>query len=99
MDNSVLRERGNTVLENNKHENSSIGKNGESYDNEMKLPTVPLRGIVVLPGELLHFDIGREESRKAVQTAVKEDSLVFLSTQKDPAKNNVTKEDICDGRE
>lgn len=96
MDNSVLRERGNTVLENNKHENSSIGKNGESYDNEMKLPTVPLRGIVVLPGELLHFDIGREESRKAVQTAVKEDSLVFLSTQKDPAKNNVTKEDICD---
>ena len=83
-------------MENNKHENSSIGKNGESYDNEMKLPTVPLRGIVVLPGELLHFDIGREESRKAMQTAVKEDSLVFLSTQKDPAKNNVTKEDICD---
>ncbi len=64
------------------------------FTNEMKLPVVPLRGLVVLPGELLHFDAGREESRRALQAAVSQDSMVFLSCQKDPRKNAVGAEDI-----
>ena len=55
----------------------------------MKLPGVPLRGLVMLPGELLHFDIAREESRRAVRAAEEKDSFVFLATQKDSAKTTV----------
>ena len=50
-----------------------------TLDREMKLPGVPLRGLVMLPGELLHFDIAREESRRAVRAAEEKDSFVFLT--------------------
>lgn len=65
-----------------------------TLEREMKLPAVPLRGLVMLPGELLHFDIGREESRRAAIAADKKDSLLFLAAQKDGAKTNVKAEDV-----
>ena len=65
-----------------------------TLDREMKLPGVPLRGLVMLPGELLHFDIAREESRRAVRAAEEKDSFVFLTTQKDSAKTTVKAEDV-----
>ncbi len=58
------------------------------------MPVVPLRGLVVLPGELLHFDAGRSESRKALAAATQKDGLVFISSQKDARKNEVTGEDL-----
>ena len=45
-------------------------------------------------GELLHFDIAREESRRAVRAAEEKDSFVFLTTQKDSAKTTVKAEDV-----
>lgn len=59
-----------------------------------KLPVVPLRGLVVLPGELLHFDAGRPKTVGALQSAVEDDSVVFLVSQKDPRKNDITGEDV-----
>ncbi len=64
------------------------------FESELRLPVVPLRGLVVLPGELLHFDAGREESRKALAAAANKDGLVYLACQKDPKKNAVGAEDI-----
>lgn len=58
------------------------------------MPVVPLRGLVVLPGELLHFDAGRNESRKALAAAAQKGGLVFVSSQKDARKNEVTGEDL-----
>ena len=58
------------------------------------IPVVPLRGLVVLPGELLHFDAGRDRSVKALKAAVEKDGLVFLTSQKDIRKNEVTQDDI-----
>lgn len=65
-----------------------------TLEREMKLPAVPLRGLVMMPGELLHFDIGREESRRAAMAADKKDSILFLAAQKDGAKTSVKAEDM-----
>ncbi|MBQ3108503.1 MAG: endopeptidase La [Clostridia bacterium] len=59
-----------------------------------KLPVVALRGLAVLPGEILHFDAGRPKTIAAVQTAVEQDSLVFLTSQLDPRQNEIKREDI-----
>lgn len=47
------------------------------------LPVVALRGISVLPGMLIHFDVGREPMIKAIEKAMISDQMVFIVTQKD----------------
>ena len=63
---------------------------------DVRMPVVPLRGLIVLPGELLHFDAGRAESRRALAAAAREDGLVYISSQRDARKNEVTGEDLYD---
>ena len=48
-----------------------------------KMPVLPLRGLTVFPRQLIHFDVGREKSVKALELAMKGDQRVFLITQKD----------------
>jgi ATP-dependent Lon protease len=47
------------------------------------LPTVALRGTTILPGMILHFDVSRERSIKAVEAAMLQDQKIYLVTQKD----------------
>ncbi|MBQ1715631.1 MAG: LON peptidase substrate-binding domain-containing protein, partial [Firmicutes bacterium] len=47
------------------------------------MPCIPLRGLIAFPGTILHFDIGREKSVKALEAAMSGDKLLFLSAQKD----------------
>ncbi len=47
------------------------------------LPMIPLRGLVVLPYMILHFDVGRQKSIKALEAALASNQLVFLVTQHD----------------
>ena len=54
------------------------------------LPMIPLRGLVVLPYMILHFDVGRPKSIKALEAATEGNQLIFLVTQhnedvKDPS--------------
>ena len=53
----------------------------------MTLPVLPLRGMVVFPKAVIHFDVGRKQSIAAVNRAMREEQLIFLSAQKDPAVN------------
>ncbi len=46
-------------------------------------PTVALRGITVLPEMVLHFDLSRKKSIKAVEEAMNDDQMIFLVTQRD----------------
>ncbi|MGM9593194.1 MAG: endopeptidase La [Candidatus Onthomonas sp.] len=46
------------------------------------LPTVALRGLTVFPNMLIHFDVGRESSLKAIEAAVDQGQDIFLVTQK-----------------
>ena len=49
------------------------------------LPLIPLRGMVVFPRMLLHFEIGREKSALALRGAMDTDQTVFLVAQKNLA--------------
>lgn len=48
------------------------------------MPMLPLRGIVVYPYMILHFDVGRIKSIKAIEEAMLKEQLIFLAAQKDP---------------
>lgn len=54
------------------------------------LPMIPLRGLVVLPYMILHFDVGRKKSINALEAADKDNRLVFLVTQHDEDVNEPT---------
>ena len=48
------------------------------------LPMIALRGTTVLPDMIVHFDVSREKSIRAVEAAMLHDQKIFLLTQKDP---------------
>lgn len=48
------------------------------------LPAIALRGTTILPGMIIHFDVSRERSKKAIEAAMLQDQKIFLVTQKDP---------------
>jgi len=58
------------------------------------LPLLPLRGLTVFPHMILHFDVGREKSIKALEEAMINNQLIFLVTQKDARKDEPEIEDI-----
>ena len=47
-----------------------------------KIPAVALRGMVILPGMVAHFDVSRSVSIRAIEAAMMEEQTVFLVTQK-----------------
>ena len=51
--------------------------------NILHLPAIALRGLVVFPNNLLHFEVGRDKSIATVEWAVRNKSEVFLIAQKD----------------
>ena len=58
------------------------------------LPAIALRGTTILPDMIVHFDISREKSIKAVEAAMVKDQRVFLITQKDPETENPGIQDL-----
>ena len=52
-------------------------------DERIVLPCIPLRGLSVFPRTILHFDIGREKSIKALEAAMNGDKLLFVTSQID----------------
>ncbi|MCQ2514482.1 MAG: endopeptidase La [Ruminococcus sp.] len=51
------------------------------------VPVLPLRGMVVFPRTLIHFDVGRKKSIAAISYAMKAEQMIFLTAQKDAAEN------------
>ena len=60
----------------------------------LKMPAVALRGMVILPGMIAHFDISREKSIKAVEQCMMETQKIFLVTQRDVEQENPQLEDL-----
>ena len=58
------------------------------------LPLLALRGLVVFPGDVLHFDIGRPKSLEALRRAMEGDQQIFLLTQRDAAQENPRMADL-----
>lgn len=60
----------------------------------INIPVVALRGLVVLPQMLIHFDVNRKITIAAIEEAMKTDQKVFLVTQKDPDLDMPNIEDL-----
>lgn len=58
------------------------------------LPAIALRGTTILPDMIIHFDVSREKSIKAIEKAMVQDQKVFLITQKDPEVEEPAQEDL-----
>lgn len=48
------------------------------------IPAIALRGVTILPSMIVHFDISREKSIKALESAMQDDQKIFLITQQNP---------------
>ncbi len=59
-----------------------------------RLPLLPLRGLTVFPGVVIHFDVGRQRSKAAVNEAMKSDRLLFLTYQPDMSVEEPKKADL-----
>ena len=63
-------------------------------DQRLNLPMVPLRGLTIMPGMIVHFDVSRESSIQAVQEAMAEEQKIFLVSQKSIETEKPTQEDV-----
>lgn len=62
--------------------------------HELHLPAIALRGLVVFPNNLVHFEVGRAKSIAAVEWAMANNSNVFLVTQKEMGTDEPAVEDL-----
>lgn len=62
--------------------------------HELHLPAIALRGLVVFPNNLVHFEVGRAKSIAAVEWAMANNSNVFLVTQKEMGTDEPAAEDL-----
>ena len=60
----------------------------------LTMPAVALRGMVILPGMVAHFDVSRKKSIKAVEMAMMADQRVFLTAQKDVEVEDPQSDDV-----
>lgn len=58
------------------------------------LPAVALRGMTILPGAIIHFDLNREKSISAIEKAMMTGGQIFLVTQKDAEDKNPVYEQL-----
>ena len=60
----------------------------------VEMPTIALRGLTIFPNVLIHFEVAREASIKALEEAMTAGSPVFLVGQKDISVENPEEEDL-----
>ena len=61
----------------------------------MNVPVIALRGLTVLPGQVVHFDAGRKISIEAAQKAMASGQKVLLTLQKDISVEDPEFDDLC----
>ncbi|MDE6064505.1 MAG: LON peptidase substrate-binding domain-containing protein, partial [Lachnospiraceae bacterium] len=60
----------------------------------LQIPAVALRGLSILPGMVIHFDLNRQKSIYAVEQAMLGEQLLFVVTQKEEATEEPNMEDL-----
>ena len=69
-------------------------KSEDVFAVKRTLPMLPLRGILVFPYMIIHLDVGREKSVKALEAAMIADRQIVLATQMDAQIDTPTPEEI-----
>lgn len=60
----------------------------------VKVPLLPLRGLLVFPTMVIHLDVGRDKSVAALEKAMMEDQIIFLVCQKKASIENPEHKDL-----
>lgn len=60
----------------------------------VQLPLLALRGLVLFPNMVLHFDVGRKKSVLALNKSMQEDHLIYLVAQKDVVTDDPAVDDL-----
>lgn len=63
-------------------------------DKKITMPAVALCGLTILPGMVQHFDISREKSIRAIETAMMGNQKVYLVTQRHPEQETPAVADL-----
>ncbi|WP_339193184.1 endopeptidase La [Aeribacillus sp. FSL W8-0870] len=58
------------------------------------VPLLPLRGLLVYPSMVLHLDVGRDKSVQALEKAMMDDHMIFLTTQKEVSIDDPKEDDL-----
>ena len=58
------------------------------------IPAVALRGMTILPAMIVHFDISRTKSIRAIEEAMLKEQRLFVVTQKDPDLSDPELDDL-----
>lgn len=58
------------------------------------VPVIPLKGMVVFPTNIMHIDIGREQSVGSLKYSLENDEMIFLTMQKDLSDENLALESM-----
>ncbi|WP_442604391.1 endopeptidase La [Paenibacillus sp. KN14-4R] len=67
---------------------------GANKNKVSRLPLLPLRGLLVYPSMVLHLDVGREKSIKALEKAMIDEGMILLCSQSELSIEEPTREDI-----
>jgi ATP-dependent Lon protease len=59
-----------------------------------RLPLLPLRGLLVYPSMVLHLDVGRDKSVRALERSMVDDHMILLCSQSEVNIEEPTEEDI-----
>ena len=70
--------------------------NNNNKDSGVSMPVIALRGMVMFPSMVLHFDVGRKRSVLAIENALQDDQNIFVVSQNDvkidePMSDNIYK--------
>lgn len=61
---------------------------------EITIPALAMRGLVVFPNVVMHFDVSREKSEAALKSAMENDKMIFLTAQVDDAVEDPAFKDL-----
>ncbi|WP_054027212.1 endopeptidase La [Bacillus sp. FJAT-28004] len=67
---------------------------GPNKSKGRRLPLLPLRGLLVYPSMVLHLDVGRDKSVRALERSMVEDHMILLCSQSEVNIEEPTEEDI-----
>ncbi len=62
--------------------------------NNIVLPALAMRGLVLFPNIVMHFDVARSKSNEALKSALAGDRKIFLITQRDNASDAPTSKEL-----
>lgn len=66
----------------------------QEFQEYRRIPMLPLRGVLVFPYTVIHLDVGRKKSIKAIEEAMLDNKEIFLATQKEAQTDEPDEEDI-----